>query len=233
MADERADLAKALTTEETALIRPLATSRAGGAPYDQGYTNYGADPNTEVIHLRELWRIVRKRKWLVTLIAGVATILLTIEVHRTPSIYRAHSDILVGKESSTVVQNKGQVIKIEDSDNLNTNKIVSKSSPLLEDVVVSLNLDQNPRFMESLQKKTFTDAVKDIWHRIAGSMARAKSRDQDLPVSSIPSAKQERTPEESARLRPLVSVLKSKLKVESLPDSQVLRVSFEHTDPEL
>jgi len=233
MAEERVELEKALSPEETAMMRPFATSRPGGAPYDQGYTNYSGDSINNGIHLRELWRIIRKRKWLVSLIAGIATILLTIDVHRTPSIYQAHTDILVGKESATVVQTKDQVIQIDDSDNLNTNKIILKSSPLLEDVVVNLGLDQNPRFMESLQKKTFTDAIKDIWHRIAGSMIRSKSRDLDIPVSSIPGARQERTPEESARLKPLVSVLKDKLKVEALPESQVLRVSFEHTDPEL
>src|SRR5215470_9966766 len=231
MADERADLAKALTTEETSLMRPLATPRTGGAPYDQGYTNYGADPNTEVIHLRELWRIVRKRKWLISLISGVATILLTIEVHRTPSIYQAHSDILVGKEASTVVQTKDQVIRVDDSDNLNTNKIIIKSAPLLEDVVVNLGLDRNPKFTESLQKKSFTDAVKDIWHRVSGGLVHSEPK--ETPVSSIPSASQERTPEESKRLKYFVEILKDKLEVEALPESQVLRVTFKHTDPEL
>ncbi|MGE0132048.1 MAG: GumC family protein [Blastocatellales bacterium] len=230
MPEERAELEKALTSEETAIMRPFAASRLG---YEYGYNNYGGDPNNNGIHLRELWRIIRKRKWLVSLIAGVATILLTIEVHRTPSIYRAQSDILVGKDAATVVQTKDQMIQIEDSDNLNTNKIIIKSSPLLEDVVVSLGLDQNPRFMQSLQKKTFTDAVKDIWHRVSGSVIRSRSRDLDLPVSSIPGAKHNRTPEESRRLKPLVDVLKSKLNVEALPESQVLRVSFEHTDPEI
>jgi len=230
MADEREELEKALPPEATALIRPFTTSRLG---YDQGYNNYGADSNANGIHLRELWRIVRKRKWLISLIVGVATILLTIEVHRTPSIYQAHTDILVGKESSKAVQIKDQMIQIEDSDNINTNKYIIKSSPLLEDVVVTLGLDQNPRFMESLQKKTFTDAIKHIWQRVSGGRGSSRSQDADLPVSSIPSAAHERTPEESKRLKPLVDVLKGKLKVDALPDSQIIRVSFDHTDPEL
>lgn len=229
MPEERAGLEKVLTPEETAIIRPFATSRPA---YDYSY-NYGGDSNNNGIHLRELWRIVRKRKWLVSIIAGVATILLTIEVHRTPSIYRAQSDILVGKEGATVVQTRDQMIQIEDSDNLNTNKIIIKSSPLLEDVVISLGLDHNPKFMESLQKKTFTDAIKDIWHRISGSVLRKGTGDANPPVSFIPSARQNRTPEESAQLRPLVYVLKSKLNVEALPESQIIRVSFEHTNPEL
>ncbi len=222
-----------MTPEETALVRPFTTSRLSAAPYDQGYTNYSADPNNSGIHLRELWRIIRKRKWLVSIIVGVATILLTIEVHRTPSIYKAYTDILIGKDASTVVQTRDQMIQIEESDNLNTNKIIIKSSPLLEDVVVNLGLDQNPRFTASLQKKTFTEAVRDIWGRFAGAMTGNAAGDGALPVSSNPSAIEDRTPEESARLRPLVSILKAKLNVESLPESEVLRVSFEHTDPEL
>ncbi|HKQ72404.1 MAG TPA: polysaccharide biosynthesis tyrosine autokinase [Blastocatellia bacterium] len=233
MADERADLEKALTSEETSLMRPLVTSRPGHAPYDQGYANYGADPGADGVHLRELWRIVRKRKWLVSLIACVATILLTIEVHRTPSIYQAYADILVGKEAATVVQTKDQVIQIDDSDNLNTNKFIIKSSPLLEDVVVNLGLDRNPKFTESLQKKTFTDAVKDIWHRVSGGLTRARERNPEPPVSSSPGASQELTPEDSKRLKPFVDVLKDKLEVEPQPESQILRVSFKHTDPEL
>ena len=106
------------------------------------------------------------------------------------------------------------MIQIDDSDNLNTNKIIIKSGPLLEDVVVNLGLDRNPKFTESLQKKTFTDAIKDIWHRVSGGLMRSGARNPEPPVSSIPSASQERTPEESKRLKPFVDVLKDKLEVE-------------------
>ncbi len=233
MAEERTELEKSLIPDEAAIMRPFTSSKTGGAPYDQGYTDYGVDPDANSVHLRELWRIIRKRKWLVMLIVGVATILLTIEVHRTPSIYQAQSDILIGKDASAVVQTGSQVIKIDEADNLNTNKIIFKSAPLLEDVVVNLGLDQNPRFMESLQKKSFTDAVKDIWHRVSGSVAHSRSQSPDKPISAVPGAVSARTPEESKRLKRFVEILKGKLEVEAVPQSQVLRVSFKHTDPEL
>jgi len=238
MADERAELPKALTPEETAIVQrsgPLAgldDPRAPARAYDYGYPNYGADQNNHTIHLRELWRIVRKRKWLVGLIASIATILITIEVYRTPSIYRAQSDILIGSEAPTVVQTKDQVIQIDDSNNLNTNKIIITSRPLLEDVVVGLKLDQHPKFVESLQKKSFTDAVRDIWRRITGN-AGGSATEANGAVSAIPGAGVERTAEESARLRPLVELLKSRLNVAPLPESQVIRVSFDHSSPEL
>jgi capsular exopolysaccharide synthesis family protein len=235
MADERAELPKALTPEETAIVqslRPDETRAPARGSYDYGYPNYGADRNNNTVHLRELWRIVRKRKWLVGLIAGLATILITIEVYRTPSIYRAQSDILIGSEAPTVVQTKDQVIQIDDAHNLNTNKIIITSRPLLEDVVVSLKLDQHPKFGSSLQKKSFLEAAQDILGRMAGDGAGGAPA-ADGAVSAIPGAGVERTAEESARLRPLVELLKSRIQVAPLPESQVIRVSFDHPDPEL
>ncbi|MFN0084174.1 MAG: GumC family protein [Blastocatellia bacterium] len=223
------NLRKTLTPEETAIMRPFTASRPTTLSYGYGYNGFENDP-ANGIHLRDVWRIIRKRKWLVLLISALVTILLTIEVHRTPSIYRAQSDIVVNKDAPTFVQAKDQVIQIDESDNLNTNKIIIKSRPLLEDVVISLKLDQNPKFVESLQKKTFVDAVRDIGYRMTGGAIGGR---KEPPVSSIPAARQERTQEESVRLQPYVSILKSKLNVETVPDSRVMRISFEHTDPEI
>src|SRR5262249_8040792 len=48
-----------------------------------------------------------------------------------------------------------------------------------------------------------------------------------------PAARNDRTQEESARLDPYVKILKRKLNVEIVNDSNVLRITFEHTDPGL
>lgn len=220
---------KTLTTEETAIMRPFTAARPTTLSYGYGYNGLEGDPSGG-IHLRDVWRIIRKRKWLVILISALVTILITIEVHRTPSIYRAQSDIVVNKDAPTFVQAKDQVIQIDESDNLNTNKIIIKSRPLLEDVVISLKLDQNPKFVESLQKKSFVDAIRDIGYRLSGGAFGGR---KEPAVSSIPAARQERTQEESVRLQPYVNILKSKLNVETVPDSRVMRISFEHTDPEI
>ncbi len=232
MAEDRTGLEKSLTPEETAMMRPFTAPRPSTMSYEygSGYNGFDSNEASGGIHLREVWRIIRKRKWLVALIAGIATILVTIEVYRTPSIFRAQSDIVVSKDSPTVVQTKDQVIQIDDNGNLNTSKIIIKSRPLLEDVVVNLKLDQNPRFVESLQKRSVSNAVKDILGRLTGGLI---GKDEEPPVSNIPAAKSNRTQEESARLGPYVNILKSRLNVETLTDSNVLRISFEHTDPAL
>ncbi len=231
MVDDRKEIERPLTQEETAIIRPFAAPRQNGRPYDYGY-GYGVDPNTG-IHLREVWRVIRKRKWLVVVIAAITTILLTIEVHRTPSIYKAETTIEIAKDAATIVKTDAQVIQIDDSDSINTKKIIFKSRPKLEDVVVLLRLDQNPKFIESLQKRSLFDALKDIVYRISGRRIGENARLPENPVSSQLAVLQERTPEESRRLAPYVSVLKNKLNVEPIQDTHILRISFEHTDPPL
>lgn len=231
MAEEKKELGRALTTEETALIRPFTAPRPSTQSYDNGY-GYGPDPDGG-IHLREVWRILRKRKWLVATIAIIVTTLVTIEVHRTPSVYRAETTIEVAKDSSAVLKTNSQVIKIDDTDNINTNRIIFKSRPMLEDVVVLLKLDQNPRFIESLHKKSVVDAVRDIAYRMTGrligdSATLPKAQKSDPGVRLI-----ERATEESKRLAPYVSILKNKLNVESIEESNVLRIYFDHTDPQI
>lgn len=234
MAQENNELQKPLTPDETAMMRPVVAPRPSGLSYGSypGYGSYGGDPNSQV-HLRELWRIIRKRKGLVLLIALIATVLVTVEVHRTPSIYSAETTVEVAKDATTVVQTDQRFIQIDDSDTLNTKKIIIKSSPLLEEVVILLHLDENPKFVESLQKKSVTDALRDLGHRISGQVLTGEKPEADMQTASQVALLQERTPEESQKLAPYVKILKNKLKVDSLPDTRILKISFEHTDPAL
>jgi len=230
MAEEKKELGRALTTEETALIRPFTAPRPSMQSYDNGY---GPDPDGG-IHLREVWRILRKRKWLVATIAIIATTLVTIEVHRTPSVYRAETTVEIAKDNSAVLKTDSQVIKIDDSDNINTKRIIFKSRPMLEDVVVLLKLDQNPRFIESLHKKSVVDAVRDIAYRMTGRLIGDPGTLQKAPKPDPGARLIERaTVEESKRLAPYVSILKNKLNVESIEESNVLRIYFDHTDPQI
>ncbi|MEO6726102.1 MAG: polysaccharide biosynthesis tyrosine autokinase, partial [Blastocatellia bacterium] len=228
MADERTDLEKALTPEESAIMRPFATPRGGGQ-YDYGYGN---EPGGG-IHLREVMRIIRKRKWLVAVIVMIATVLVTVEVFRTPSIYQAKGQLEVTKDSSVVVKTKDQAIQFEDSDSLKTKKIIFKSRPMLEDVVVILQLDRNPKFIEGMQRKSATDAIREISNRFFGKTVEGGTKGDEEAIASQAVLLQERTPQESQRLEPYVRLLRSKLEVEAQEQASVLDVSFEHADPVL
>jgi polysaccharide biosynthesis transport protein len=230
MSEENKSLEKFEPADESLLVRPVTTPRLSSLTDDYGYSNFNEDPQTEGISMRELWRILRKRKWLILAIAGIVTSLVTIEIHRTPSIYRATAQIEVTKDvSATVVSTKDFVVQADDSDNLNTKLIVIKSRPLLEDVVVNLKLDQNPKFLKAMAKRSFAEAIGDILHRVTGGALGEKMSE----VADSRPTFSERSVEETARLAPYVSVLKNTLGVQALKDTRVIEISLEHSDPRL
>src|SRR5262245_34767548 len=69
-------------------------------------------------HLRWLWRIVRKRKWLIIGIASIVTLLVTIDVFRTKPVYEAVTTIEIGPESGTHLTSNGGSVIIQDEDPL-------------------------------------------------------------------------------------------------------------------
>src|SRR5437667_12296706 len=100
----------------------------------------------EDFHLRGLWRIGRKRIWLIIGIAFIITTLVTIDVFRTKPLYEATTTIEIGRDNGTRVNSNGDFIQEEDYPyvTMNTSEVILKSSPLLEDVVVQLSLAQDP-----------------------------------------------------------------------------------------
>src|SRR6059036_1080013 len=156
----------------------------------------------EDFHLRGLWRIVRKRRWLIIGIALIITTLVTIDIFRTRPLYEATTTIEIGRDNGMRVNSNGVFIQDEDYlyVTMNTSEVILKSSPLLEDVVVQLRLDQNPAF--------FAPQRKSVWeslHDIAGKIQRY---DDSAPpaVFTATAVKSKiegkRSPEEVDRLAP-------------------------------
>src|SRR4029079_14120008 len=157
MSEERVELER-VPPEEAPLVRPdypRMPSYYEGSPY--GYGSYKEDEE-DTIHLREVWRIIRKRRWLILCVASIVTTLVTIDSYRTKSTYRASAFIEIGKDSPSVRSAPNGMVIQGDEDiyfpqlTINTNWFRLTSEPLLEDVVANLKLDQNPKFTEPSQR---------------------------------------------------------------------------------
>src|SRR5215467_2585141 len=98
--------------ERTELQRtpPLEEERMGpvGYPHLGGYPassyGYGYPEDDEKVYLRRMWLAIKKRKWMIAVIAVIATTVATIEVFRTKSTYQATATIEVEKENRTLVK---------------------------------------------------------------------------------------------------------------------------------
>src|SRR5438094_803264 len=187
----------------------------------------------EDFHLRWLWRIVRKRRWLIIGIVLIITTLVTIDVFRTKPLYEATTTIEIGRDNGTRVNSNGIFIQEEDYlyVTMNTSEVILKSSPLLEDVVVQLRLDQNPVFMAA-DRKSVWESLNDI----AGKIQHDKSPATPNVFTTTPVKSKiqgNRPLEETERLAPYVGMLEGSLRVRPIVDTRAMTIAFTHTDPML
>lgn len=221
-------LDRPINVGERGLISSISTPRPGG-----GYgSSYGAEP-PDGVHVRDLWRVVRKRKWLIIALSLVSLLVVTIEVHRTPSIYRAETIIELAEESPSFLKGGEGSAEADPTRAIKAKKVIFKSRPVLEDIVEAVGLDQTPNFRESLRKRTVMEALRDIGYQLAGTFREQASPAAPAGVQPTGEKARERTAEESQRLAPYVEVLKEKLTVDSIDETNILRLTFDHTDPVL
>ncbi|NOT62448.1 MAG: polysaccharide biosynthesis tyrosine autokinase [Acidobacteria bacterium] len=234
MAEEnqnKSALEKLATHNDEALLqRPLMAPARPVSNDDYGYGRY--DESEGGLHVRDIWRIMRKRKWLILPLAALITLLVTIEVHRTPSVYEAENKIKASKEGGgAVISTKDFTVQADDQDSMQTMIVELTSRPLLESVVESLKLDQRPDFLDATRKRTVTEALQDIAHRFTGGTFGASVNSTEPNIKKAPTV--ERSAEESERLAPYVNALKGRLAATVVKDTRIIELSFTHNDPRL
>ncbi|HVG20766.1 MAG TPA: polysaccharide biosynthesis tyrosine autokinase [Blastocatellia bacterium] len=234
MEGERFDLERVNAANTALGDLPTMQGRTGDpggyktfCPTGYGY-GYGMEDKAP---LTEMWRIMRKRKWLIISIVLIITSLVSLEMYRSKAIYQASTIIEIGRENSTVVRS-GDLIINDESDpqyqvNIKTKMLLLNSRELHEEVVANLKLDQNPRFLQS-------EGGGSFWKILNSITGRRGNQDEPQEVNALAedSAGDEpaRSPEESARLAPFVEALAESLTIEPLRDTRGLKVSFIHTD---
>src|SRR5215470_6420241 len=103
MSDEKSELEPVphqtidITARESSGTRPYYPN-----PNSYGYGYGYGTPDNQKIHLRELWRTVRKRKWLIATITVIITTLVTIDMYRTKDTFQASTLIEIGKDMTTL-----------------------------------------------------------------------------------------------------------------------------------
>ena len=225
-------------------LEDLARESAGLRPYypngaGYGY-GYGYPPAEHRIHVRELWRTVRKRKWLIISIVLVVTTLAAIEVYRTKNSYQATTMVEIGKDSA-MLGRPGSIFG-DDYDpfymvNIKTKMLMVKSHSLLGNVVSAHGLDQNPRFYQSGGKKSIIEGIKVIGSRFGLGKKQESEDEAREPESSTATNALDndrtQTPEGKKQIELCIALLDLGLTVEPVKETRALKISFTHTDPEI
>lgn len=246
MSNKSVELEKLANSDEASIGRAGYYKDAeyiDGQAYGYGY---GAAAG-EGLQLGNVWRAVRKRKWLITAITALVTLLVTVEVHRPKSIYEASATVEIKKDTWVMIKS-GDTLLEEEADTalslptIKTNTLMLKSRPLLQDVVTRLQLTREPGFFDITRKKRSILETFQSLSPIAGEQEKGDAqgpttrRKPDEVAESnglAENPESEMSEEEKALLRSYVRVLQDNLSVEPVKDTRVLRISFTHTDPNI
>jgi succinoglycan biosynthesis transport protein ExoP len=238
---EDRELVPSIPPETRDLERVLETKNAPSYSYNL------YDSTDDKTHLRDYWRSVRKRLWLVIGISVLCTSLATIYLARKPDIFEAQARVQVdlertnpalgGKDNSIIVNNP-----VNDPAYFNTQLQILTGPGLLRRVAKTLDLEHNQNFVHPATKQKGS-----LWQSLQrmlgfGEKEAVKAQPQEeVPLTN--SASQSSTRDEiaeSKHLAPYVEVLQKSLKVEpvresrlSVKETRLIDIFFKHSDPEI
>jgi len=228
MTDEKVELERVPQPEDGPVLRPGYPRPA----YPEGNYGYGYGTGEENVTFRGLWKVVRKRKWMILLIVVIVTTIVAIEMYRTKSTYQSSVTVDVGSDRATLVKTQDVIIQSDDAENIRTSILLIKSRPLLETVAAKLHLDENPGFLEANNRKSFLEALDTMASRL-----RQKAQGEQVRYEVAPTEWTDKelavTPEESAKLAPFTGVMAANLNVEPVLGTRAIIITFNHTEPQL
>jgi capsular exopolysaccharide synthesis family protein len=190
----------------------------------------GSEPTT----IRDYLFVVLKRKWLILSLVLVVTSLVTIQAFRAPSIYAGETTIRIEEKPPNVLQTKEIVITGQSDPNFWGTQLKLLENPALaRQVVLTLDLQHNPAFFGGQTQGGVFSSLRRIF-------SKPKKANESPAVSTGLTVVGESevtggslTPEQLAELEPYEDAIIAGEMVEPVPQTNLVRIRFVHSDPEL
>jgi succinoglycan biosynthesis transport protein ExoP len=188
------------------------------------------EPNT----FRDYLFVVLKRKWLILSMVLVITSVVTIQAFRSPSIYAGEAEIRIEQKAPNVLQTKEIVIAGQNDPNFWGTQIKLIGNPALaRQVVLTLDLQNNPSFFGGEAQGGFFSSLRRVF-------VKRKQVNESPAVSTGLTIVSESevtggalSPAELARLEPYEDAVVGGEVIEAVPNTNLVKIKFIHSDPEL
>src|SRR5215212_2710316 len=186
------------------LDRPLRDLAAAPVPVPAA-----AVSASEPAHLREYLAVVLKRKWLILSLVVVVSSLVAIQMYRTPSIYEASTQIQIEQKPRSVVSTtrggESVTIRGNDPNYWNTQLQKLKTQKLARQVIMRLDLKNNPNFLTPAHRGT--GIIAGLRRVFTGYKAPGETELQQdasaVPViDEVELSPEQLTPEQAKKLEP-------------------------------
>jgi polysaccharide biosynthesis transport protein len=192
---------------------------------------YGASA-ADSTHLRDYMAVVLKRKWLILSLVVVVTSLVTIQMYRLPPIYEAATTIQIEPKKTSIVQTKELILNTgNDETYWNTQLELLKNPELARQVILALDLHNNPAFFEGQAKSGFLAGLRRLFF---GEKPTPANVDTKVPVVESTSVNAEQlTPQQLERLEPYEDTLRGNLTIEPVDKTNLVVLRYRHNNPEI
>jgi succinoglycan biosynthesis transport protein ExoP len=179
-------------------------------------------PETEEgdqVEVRELLRMVMRRKWLIAAITVICALLAGLAVSQITPRYTSVSKVMLDARRSQVITDEEVVSDLELSDQVVNGEVaVLRSNVLIERVIREIGFDRLEMLDPAEREPSLLDRAKEAVDRLIGPAP---------PPPLSPEAA------EAARMERLVSAIRKGQTVRREGDSFVISILMETGDPEL
>jgi len=200
--------------------------------YPTSYSGFYDDEFGGKRSVKQYISIVKKRLPIILAIVLLATIAAAIYSIRQPSIYQATTEMIIEPRKAQVTQKDAININFGNEQNYTNTQLQLLQNPdLIKKVVIALNFHHEPMLFGD-QNRGLTAGIRSVFSSEPTEVREANS----LPVvNEIATADTDRiplTPEENARAERYAALLGgNNLKVEIVPDTLLVTVSVQTTNP--
>ena len=242
---EPSDLAKALDVilKNSALEQTNVSTRNGYAT--PPIVAYGEENSPEgEVHLRDYWRTIRKRLWLIVGLALIVSSIAAIKQARLPDVYQARARVQVDAESFSPAlgASRGGNVYVDsymDPEYFNTQVQILTSPTLLRRVAKTLDLEHNRNFLSP------PVANQSTWTSLLRMFGFDRSVKEPQPQSQVPViagindkaslsvGNNTDDASEVERLAPYVDSLQGMVDVEQIKKTRLIDIRSSHTDPKV
>jgi len=224
------------TIENALALRESETNISAPLPE---YPNFWPNEDEERTRLRDYWRAIRKRLWLVAGLALITGVVSTIVMLRRHNLYEAVARVQVDLETSSPLlgssKNNSVVVNNQTNDPayFNTQLQVLAGQELLRRTVKALDLEHDATFIAKTRYQPF-------WKRLQTSLGLGGRRISPAVSDARATTTDPEEVADRARLAPFVDTLRRDLSIEPVKESRLttketrlIEISYVSSDPKL
>ena len=212
-------------------LKPITPETYYQLPPPPGYPYF--TPEEKEVHLRDYWRIIKKRRWLIIALFLVAVTISAINAFTTKPLYRGTATVQINIENPQIVDFK-EIFAINTwaMDYYQTQYRILESRNLARRVVQSLNLPEHPEFLPQPEShfQAWKSKIRSSVSGFIRSLGLSSSSNQNAlekEPASIPD------PLENEKDAQIVNQLLGRLKIEPIKESRLVRIHFDAYTPDL